>query len=219
MNEFNSLLKKSDLKDFSNLFEESKMATLKQSSSLLTERKSLFNIKQVGSDLLISVGETVVIGEEKNMSMSLEPQIISTKSVDKFKQWIGRSNKYADNYPWKMPSKAWSTKKFIASSELSATEVSDIEKAGWIYLFNDANKVADYKNAIEQFRGTFEASLYNFRRIIIQPGGKLILKGNPAVLLIEEMKILGNGQFETRAICHASIGSLTKTEQAIFINN
>jgi hypothetical protein len=217
MNKFNSILEESDLKEFSNLFEGSKMATLKQSSSLLTERKNLFNINEVGSDLLISIGETVVIGEE--MNMLVEPQIISTKSVDKFKQWIGRSNKYADNYPWKMPSKAWNTKKLSSTSELSATEASDIEKAGWIYLFNDATKVADYKNAIEQFRGTFEASLYNFRRIIIQPGGKLILKGNPAVLLIEEMEIQGNGQFETRAICHTSIGSLTKTEQAIFINN
>ena len=217
MSEFNSLLQKVDLKEYADLFEGSKMATLKKSQSVLTERKKLFNIKEVENDLLVSIGETVVIGLENDEH--IKPQTISTNSVDEYKLLIGRSNQKADDYSWEMPSKPWSKKGITSKKNLTKTEISDIEKAGWIYLFNDANKVADYKEAIEQYEGTFEASVYNFRRIIIQPGGRLILKGNPAILLIDELEILGNGQLKIYTVCHTTLGSLRKIEQKEFINN
>jgi hypothetical protein len=217
MNEFNSLLEELDLKEFSDQFEGSKMATLKESSSVLAQRKSLFNINEVGGDLLVPIGETVVIGVD--MNQYVKPETISTNSVDEYKLWIGRSNKKADNHPWEMPSKLWSKKEINAKTNLTQTEISDIKKAGWIYLFNDASKVADYKEAIEQYQESFEASLYHFRRIIIQPGGRLILKGDPALVLIDELEIQGNGQFEAYTICHTTIGSLRKIEQKEFINN
>lgn len=210
MNEF-------DQKEFSDVFEVSQMATLNQSPSALDQRKSFFDIKETGRDLLISIGETVVIGLEDNLDV--KPKILSTKSLDEYKLWIGRTNDRADNHPWETPSKPWGGKEITSKTNLTQTEISDIEKAGWIYLFNDSNKVADYEKAIEQYQGAFKASLYHFRRIVIQPGGRLILKGNPALVLIDEMEIQGNGQFETYAICHTTIGSLRKIEQQEFINN
>ncbi len=213
MNEFSSLLEEFDLKASTNQFKRGKTATLKASPNVLTDRKKRFNIKSAGNDLLVPIDSTVILGD------GIAPRVISTTSIDEYKLWIGRSNELADDYAWEMPSKAWNHKSFKSKAELTKEEVSDIEKSGWVYIFNDSNKVASYAKAIESYYGNFEASLYHIRRLVIQPRARLIVKGGPSILLIDEMEIQGDGQLETYTICHATIGSLRKIEQNKFINN
>ncbi len=213
MNEFNSLLEEFDLKESTDQFNRGRMATLKESPNVLTGKKKRFDITEAGHDLLVPINSTVILED------GIAPRVISTTSIDEYKLWIGRSNELADDYAWEMPSKAWGHKSFKSKEELTKKEVSDIEKSGWIYIFNDSNKVASYSKAIESYHGNFEASLYHIRRLVIQPGGRLLVKGGPSILLIDEMEIQGDGQMETYTICHATIGSFRKTEQNKFINN
>ncbi len=213
MNEFNSLLEEFDLKESTDQFKQGKMETLKESPNVLTNKKKRFDITEVGHDLLVPINSTVILEN------GITPRVISTTSIDEYKLWIGRSNDLADDYAWEMPSKTWDYKSLKSKEELTKKEISDIEKAGWIYIFNDSNKVASYSKAIEGYYGNFEASLYHIRRLVIQPGARLIVKGDPSILLIDEMEIQGDGQLETYTICHATIGSLRKIEQNKFINN
>lgn len=182
----------------------------------LRSRKKLLKISDKGQDLLVPAGTTVILGEGSKPSMA---KTMITGKVDQFKLWIGRPDELADDHPWEEPSQDWSGKRFKDPGELHPTEISDIEKAGWIYLFNDSTKVSTYTKAIEDYHGHFEISVYDYRRVIIQPGARLIIRGNPSVFLIDELHIHGSGTFETYAICNVTVGSMHKQEISTFKNN
>jgi hypothetical protein len=61
--------------------------------------------------------------------------------------------------------------------------------------------------------------LYHFRKIIVQPGGRLMLRGHPAVLLVEDMELQEGGQLITYAISHFTIGQLKKTDKPHLLHN
>lgn len=184
---------------------------LLESLTDLARRKCLFGLSE-SPDLLVPVGKVVELNDKS-------VRTIVTSSVDEYKDWIGRPDAQADNHAWAMPTQHWSGRRFADKAQLSAVEAENIEKAGWVYLFNDSRLVSSYAQAIEDYNGVFEASLYHFRRVIVQPGARLVLRGRPALLLIDELEVQGSGQLETYTTCHASLGHVRKTAQQVFLNN
>lgn len=192
------------------------ISTLSSKQHLLA-RKKMLEIKDKPQDLLLLPGMTTILGEPNNSP--IKPTRISTRSVDEFKNWIGRPDELADDYSWDMPSERWSGKLFKNKQELTEKEISDIEKAGWIYLFNDSQKVASYSKAIENYHGLFEADLYHLGTVVIQPGATLILKGFPSVVLISKLEIQESGTLIINSISQLTIGTLMKSKYTNYFNN
>ena len=180
--------------------------TLQASAEMLEKRKKLFSITETGYDIIVPENKTVLLSEVAQR----KPELKGTASVKKYKEWLGRPNALADEYPWQMPSKEWSGKSFSSKDELTAEEKANIEKAGWIYVFNDSAKVDSYEDAIENYVGSFPALIYNISEVIINKGGRLVIDGDPAVLLIDEITLWNTGQVETRAVCHITCGKIKK---------
>jgi hypothetical protein len=217
MNErFGLLTEKMTLPTENDLRKRGLISTLSSKQHLLT-RKKMLDIKGEPQDLLLLPGITTILGESNNSSV--KPIRISTRSVDEFKNWIGRPDKLADTYPWDMPSGIWNGKLFRNKQELTEKEISDIEKAGWIYLFNNSQKVASYSKAIENYHGKFEADLYHLGTVVIQPRATLIVKGIPSVLLINKLEIQESGTFIINSISQITIGALVKSKHIKYFNN
>jgi len=205
--------------DFSFDLKEMQAANTSIRQSELTARREQFGLSSVDAIPLINLGYNQTMRLTAGPDSAIPGCKVCTSDIDEYKNWVGMPNETASDHPWIMPSKAWSGKRFQNKSELSAVEIADIEKAGWIYLFNDSSRVADYRQALQDFNETFEATVYHIKKLVIHPGARFIVEGSPAILLIDEVEIFEGGTFETYTICNAAIGSLSKHGDSSFRNN
>ena len=164
--------------------------------------------------------DSLLIGSNvsKNLSSDLAkhsaiiPKICTAKNLDQYKSWIGRDDTGIEDTPWVLPAASWNDRKIHVFSELTPEEVENIEKASWVYLFGNSALVKSYRDIIEFCNAPFEVAVYAARKVIIQPGGSLIVSGMPAILLFEELEIHSQGNLTIYTVCHAKIGTLQKNE-------
>ncbi|MCG8367929.1 MAG: hypothetical protein MJA27_31925 [Pseudanabaenales cyanobacterium] len=193
-------------------------------SPLYSQCYSLSSLDKV-DDVLTAFGlqkydilDSLLIGNnvQKNLSSDLEkhssitPKIFITKNLDQYKSWIGRDDTGVEDTPWVLPTALWNDRKISVVNELTPEEVENVEKAGRVYIFGNSALVRSYREIIEFCNAPFEVAVYAARKVIIKPGGSLIVSGIPAILLFEELEIHSLGNLAIYTVCHAKIGTLQK---------
>ncbi|MEM6795443.1 MAG: hypothetical protein AAF725_15810 [Acidobacteriota bacterium] len=174
---------------------EAPFNTVQHSSQALSGRLGALEIPRaaLARDLTVPSGARLDLTSES--ASALEPRRIETPSLRQYKGWIGRPDEAAEG--------------LLADPGAEA----DLEAAGRLYLFGDSRLVAaSDRSAIERERGPFRAAVYAARRVVVEPEAALVVSGDPAILLFEELVLRDGGQLVTYTATHATFGLLRKLE-------
>jgi hypothetical protein len=168
--------------------------------------------------LTVEGDSSCTLTSEAGQASAVLPIRISTGNIDVYKRWVGVDD---DECPpdsaiarrWQLPG-PWRRRNIADISELAPDERADLEKAGWAYIFGHSKLVQSYRHVIEQFNAPFGAVVYPLRKLTVRPGGRLVVTGAPAVLLVDDVELHASGQIITYAVCRAHFGRLEKIDHA-----
>lgn len=159
-------------------------------------------LAEYGIDPTDALTETFILKAGTSLTLGHDPcellcRVLHTEQLDEFKQWIGIADELIEHGsmmpPADLPKSPWSARLERPRSELTEFDWKDIELATNYYIFGDSRLVSQYKRAITQHFGPFEAALYAAERIEIMPGATLSVMGYPAILIFSEMVIHQGG--------------------------
>ncbi|MDN3055401.1 hypothetical protein PH213_12800 [Streptomyces sp. SRF1] len=136
-------------------------------------------------------------------------RLLVTGDLNQYKQWIGRPDDECADVPLELP-EPWTAGTGRDCRDLTAAEQRALEIAGNAYLFGDSRRVTEYRPVLESYRAPFMASVYAARRVHILPGATLVVDGQPAILLFEDVVLHDGGRLITHTPTNAVFGRLRK---------
>lgn len=144
----------------------------------------------------------------------VRPYILTTGDLDIFKRWIGFPNDLPaglGHTPVK-PSRPAPSPHLVTAAHLDAAAWQELEQATKAYLFGNSELVRAYKPVIERVYAPFRTAVYVVRRLVIKPGGRLVVRDMPAALLFDDVIIHDGGQIMLHTITNMTIRSLCKCD-------
>lgn len=161
------------------------------------------------TDVVARAGESVVISD------LVAPRRVATRSLARYKSWVGTPDEYVDpaTYPLgarQMPRGPWSDRPVSGLGDLTPEEAAEIEKAGYLYLFGYSPWVESYRGVLETCRAPFHAAVYHVGHLRLESRARLVVDGEPSVLVVDELVIEPAASLVTHTVCRAFLGRVER---------
>ncbi len=154
-------------------------------------------------------------GQAVVLSDLVAPRLAETPSLARYKAWVGTPDAYVDPArfpigPQQLPREPWSQRPVAGLESLSLEEAAEIEKAGYVYLFGYSPWVESYRNVVEVCRGPFRAAVYHIGHLHLERGSRLLVVGEPSVLVVDEIVFEPGSSLVTTTVCRAFWGRVER---------
>jgi hypothetical protein len=166
-------------------------------------------------EVTIQPGQVLTLSDNAGSTTPVDPILRETRALDVYKSWIGVADAdYPPGSPslthWPCPERPWNGRPISRETDLTPGEWVDVELAAKAYIFGNSRLVQSYRPAIEACCGPFRTFIYPIRRLTVMPGARLVVTGEPAILLVEDVIIHESGQIAFYAVARVEIGALRK---------
>lgn len=156
-------------------------------------------------------------GVTLDIASAIAPHVVTTWSLAELKSWIGVPDAGIDpaTFPVdlaQVPDGAWNGRRVRGLRDLTPAERENVERAANLYVFGYSPWAESYREVVEICHAPFRAQVYPIRSLSVGPGARLVIAGEPAVLLVDDLVLEGGGQLALYTVCRAWIGRLAKIE-------
>jgi hypothetical protein len=156
----------------------------------------------VGKKIVIEKGHILNLSSDPEMNSIVEPHRVVANDVDDFKGWMmspGTSLELASNDDG-----------LGINTPLNFKHDERVDDLVLSYLQGRSKTLERDRRRINKEASPFSAMVYVVDKLTIEAGAKLIVMGQPAILLVRHLVIEDGGQLHFSTLCNATIGCLEK---------
>jgi hypothetical protein len=163
------------------------------------------------SELRIEDGRWELLDSRPDQPSLFVPRRITTPSIDIFRSWMSLGDaSAADSLRWPLPTRPAAALADRDRAGLTSAELADLDRAYWAYVYGGVEQAAEYRPLLERFYAPFEAVVYQIARVELRPHSSLIVRGEPSILLFDDLILHPEARLALHVPCKVVLGRLEK---------